>query len=116
MLLCIGDDRSRRASYRLGYCESVLDPTVYLLHDEHRLQGAIAVEVDDLFNFGSELHYEKMMELRTRYKFGKFEMLKGNENGVGFNGRRLKQLSDYSFVVDMTKFVTERLERFGHRV
>ena len=100
----------------LGYCESVLDPTVYLLHDEHRLQGAIAVEVDDLFNFGSELHYEKMMELRTRYKFGKFEMLKGNENGVGFNGRRLKQLSDYSFVVDMTKFVTERLERFGHRV
>ena len=93
-----------------GYRESVLDPTVYLLHDESKLQGAIAVEVDDLFNFGNTVHYEKMTELRTRYKFGKFEMLRGNESGVGFNGRRLKQLDDYSFVVDMMKFVTERLE------
>ena len=94
----------------LGYRESVLDPTVYLLHADGKLQGAIAVEVDDLFNFGSSLHYQKMDELRVKYKFGKFEMLMGNESGVGFNGRRLKQLDDFSFVVDMMKFVTERLE------
>ena len=56
---------------RLGYRESVLDPTVYLLHAEGKLQGAIAVEVDDLFNFGSSLHYQKMDELMTKYKFGK---------------------------------------------
>ena len=94
----------------LGYRESVLDPTVYLLHDDQCLQGAIAVEVDDLFNFGSSLHYDKMKELQQKYKFGKFEMILPAENGVGFNGHRIKQLNDYSFVVDMEKFVTERLE------
>ncbi|CAE7762188.1 RE1, partial [Symbiodinium sp. CCMP2456] len=100
----------KESSLALGYRESVLDPTVYLLHDECKLQGAIAVEVDDLFNFGSDLHYKKMDELKLKYKFGKFEMLRGNESGVGFNGRRIKQLDDYGFVVDMMKFVTERLE------
>ena len=94
----------------LGYKESVLDPTVYLLHDEKGLQGAIAVEVDDLFNFGSKLHYDKMNQLQEKYKFGKFEMIPPAENGVGFNGRRIRQKADYSFIVDMEKFVTERLE------
>ncbi|CAE7230741.1 RE1, partial [Symbiodinium sp. CCMP2456] len=79
----------------LGYKESV---------------RAIAVEVDDLFNFGSKLRYDRMKQLQEKYKFSKFEMIPPAKNGVGFNGRRIRQLKDYSFVVDMEKFVTERLE------
>ena len=94
----------------LGYKESVLDPTVYMLHEQDQLHGAIAVEIDDLFSFGSELHYQKMDLLRQRFVFGKFEMVDESLCGVGFNGRRVRQLPDRSFSVDMEKFIGERLD------
>ena len=94
----------------LGYKESVLDPTVYMLHDQGQLHGAIAVEIDDLFSFGSDLHYQKMDLLRQRFVFGKFEMVDESSCGVGFNGRRVRQLADRSFSVDMEKFIGERLD------
>ena len=53
------------------------------------------MEVDDLFNFGSSIHYDKMKELQQKYKFGKFEMILPAESGVGFDGRRINQLKDY---------------------
>ena len=68
------------------------------------------MEVDDLFTFGNEAHEGRMAQLRERFRFGKYEVVMHSSEGVGFNGRRVKQLPNYDFEVDMTKFVCERLE------
>ena len=93
----------KEAIIGLGYKESVLDPTVYMLHSQGKLHGAVAVEIDDLFSLGSELHYRQMDLLRQRFVFGKFEMVDESSCGVGFNGRRVRQMPDRSFSIDMEK-------------
>ena len=100
----------REAILSLGYRESVIDPTVYYLHSQNVIAGAIAVEVDDLFTFGGKLHKEKMQALRQKFQFGKYEDVMSATNGVGFNGRRVRQLENFEFEVDTQKFVRERLE------
>ncbi|CAE7833764.1 RE2, partial [Symbiodinium necroappetens] len=99
----------REAILGLGYKESVLDPTVYFLQSPSKLEGAIAVEVDDLFTFGSEIHETKMKLLQQKFQFEKYEDVMQSKDGVGFNGRRIHQTENYEFKVDMHKFVTERL-------
>ena len=100
----------KAAVLELGYRESVIDPTIYYLHDKSKLQGAIAIKVDDLFTFGSSQHYEKIAQLRSRFEFSKFDFLQEMEQGTNFNGRRAQQNADFSFQVDMLKFVAERLD------
>ena len=100
----------KEAILALGYQESVLDPTIYFLRTSEVLDGVIAVEVDDLFTFGNEVHENRMAQLRERFKFGKYEVVMDSTEGVGFNGRRVRQLPSFDFEVDMTKFVCERLE------
>ena len=68
------------------------------------------MEIDDLFSFGSDLHYQCMDLLRQRFVFGKFEMVDESSCCVGFNGRHVRQMPDRSFSVDMEKFIGERLE------
>ncbi|CAE7437016.1 RE1 [Symbiodinium sp. CCMP2592] len=99
----------RDAILGLGYRESQLDPTVYLLQTGDVLDGAIAVEVDDLFTFGNGVHTERMNKLREKFQFGKFEDVMSSPTGVAFNGRRIKQLPNFEFEIDMCKFVEERL-------
>ena len=77
--------------------------------DNMVLSGVIAVEVDDLFTCGDSVHDDRVSQLQKVFKFGKFEPLMGNPNGVSFNGRRIKQHQDFGLEVDMLKFVTERL-------
>ena len=67
------------------------------------------VKVDDLLTMGDELHFQKMEELQKRFKFGKFKFLDEEQKGVSFNGRRLRMLEDGTYLVDMQKFVEERL-------
>ncbi|CAE7573255.1 RE1 [Symbiodinium sp. CCMP2592] len=99
----------REAILGLGYRESVMDPTVYFHQSRGVLNGAIAVEVDDLFTFGNSVHSEKMQQLQQKFKFGKYEDVMLAKDGVGFNGRRIRQKENYEFEVDMHKFVCERL-------
>ncbi|CAE7818610.1 RE1 [Symbiodinium sp. CCMP2592] len=115
---------------KLGYRETTLDPTIYMLHRELQpgedreaklmikdradadtlvLSGVIAVEVDDLFTCGDSVHDERINALQKVFQFGKFEPLMGNPNGVSFNGRRIKQHQNFGLEIDMVKFVTERL-------
>ena len=47
--------------------------------------------------------------LRQRFTFGKFKFLQDEEEGVGFNGRRMKQDASFSFYYDLQKFIEERL-------
>ncbi|CAE7227250.1 RE1 [Symbiodinium sp. CCMP2592] len=118
---------------KLGYRESTLDPTIYVLHralyngekqcewlktaqaepepvrEPKVLSGVIAVEVDDLFTCGDSFHDEQVSKLQRTFKFGKFEKLMESSTGVSFNGRRIKQNADYGLEIDMLKFVQERL-------
>eukprot|EP00913_Durusdinium_trenchii_P035579 g33295.t1 len=96
----------------LGYESSALDPCIFKLYDpKHRtLQGAIAVEVDDLFTVGHERHHQMMKELQRKYTFGKYVVLQDEPDGAAFNGRRIQQTKDGGFLIDMCKFVEERLQ------
>ena len=95
----------------LGYRESRMDPCIYLLHrpDTGELLGAIAVEVDDLFMVGGREHRQQVQRLKEKFKFGKWMVLKDHPEGSAFNGRRIKQMPDGEFRIDMQKFVEERL-------
>ena len=96
---------------KLGYQQSKLDPCIWKIHDPitGELEGAVAIEVDDLFTVGHARHHALMNKLQQIYTFGKYVELKEVEQGAAFNGRRIKQLQDGSFKIDMQKFVEERL-------
>ena len=96
---------------KLGYEMSALDPCVMKLYDKTRkkLLGAIAIEVDDLFTVGHEEHRRKMSELQQKYNFGKYVKLMEEKDGCAFNGRRVRQLPEGGFLVDMQKFIEDRL-------
>ena len=91
----------------LGYRQSGLDPCTFLLQGETELHGMVAVEVDDLLMFGDEVHEGKMKQLQKRFVFGKIEPI--GEDGVNFNGRRLRQQGD-TILIDMKAFVEERMD------
>lgn len=93
----------------LGYVQSALGPCVYRLYGGGRLQGVIAIEVDDLFMVGHAEHLEKVSQLQQKFEFGKFVTLKEVAEGAAFNGRRIRQMQDGEFKIDMQKFVEERL-------
>ena len=91
----------------VGYRQSGLDPCTFLLQGDTELHGMVAVEVDDLLMFGDEVHKDKMEQLQKRFVFGKIEPL--GEDGVNFNGRRLRQQGD-TILIDMKAFVEERMD------
>lgn len=62
--------------------------------------GAIAVEVDDLFTFGNEIHELRMEALQEKFKFAKYEDVKKSQDGVAFNGKE--------FHVGLHKFLCGR--------
>ena len=93
----------------LGYKPARMDPCLFLMHgngDVDALEGMILVEVDDLLMFGGSRHDQKMARLQERFKFGKLKDI--NEEGVGFNGRRLSMVNGVLYI-NMEKFVKERL-------
>lgn len=69
----------------------------------------MAIEVDDLFMIGHLEHWKQMEVLRKKYKFGKWVKLKEEAEGCSFNGRRVRQKASGEFLIDMEKFVLERL-------
>ncbi|CAE7241405.1 RE1 [Symbiodinium sp. CCMP2456] len=95
----------------LEYKQSRLDPCVFVLYHKGKLNGVIVVEIDDLLCFGLDEHERRLQKLRQRFAFGKFHRLQEMPQGTAFNGRRIRQQSDYSLKVDMCKFVTERLSQ-----
>ena len=86
-----------------------MDPTLFLLKRNHLVCGIVIVEVDDLWTAGDGGHYKQIDALRQRFTFGKFKFLQDEEEGVGFNGRRMKQDASFSFYYDLQKFIEERL-------
>ncbi|CAL1161943.1 unnamed protein product, partial [Cladocopium goreaui] len=94
---------------KIGYTQSTLDPCIYKHYEDGKLQGMIAIEVDDLLMMGHAPHLEKLKLLKERFVFGKWVTLKDLEEGAAFNGRRLKQKPNGEFQIDMQKYVDERL-------
>ena len=95
---------------KMGFKESSLDPCIYKLYDNHELTGMLAIEVDDILSCGKGVFVEKMKELRSQFKFGKWIDLKKEEQGASFNGKRLRHDEQGTLHIDMQKFVEERLE------
>ena len=93
----------------LGYEQSAMDPCTFKLFKNGTVRGLVLVEVDDLLSLGDEVHYEQMSLLQKRFKFGKFKMLHEEEKGASFNGRRLRATPEGGFLIDMQKFIEERL-------
>ena len=93
----------------LHFKQSRLDPTVFLLSQAGKLEGIIVIEIDDLLSFGYQAHNEAMARLRQRFRFGKFKNLQELAEGTTFNGRRIRQTPEFEILVDMEKYVQERL-------
>ena len=100
----------KRTLVDLGYQQSAMDPCTFRMFRDGKLSGLVIVEVDDLLTLGDEFHFQKMEELQTRFKFGKFKYLEEEEKGVSFNGRRLRKTEDGTYLIDMQKFVEERMK------
>ena len=93
----------------LGYQESKLDPCLFKLFESGKLCGLLAIEVDDILACGKGLHLKKIEELKTLYNFGKWVDLRDSTQGASFNGRRLRVGSKGEILIDMCKFIQERL-------
>ena len=99
----------KKVLFSLGFQQSIMDPCVYKWFHEGELQGILVVEVDDLFAVGGSEFYANLEKLRQRFQFGKFVFLQEENQGASFNGRRIRQTPDCGFLIDMEKFVDERL-------
>ena len=75
-----------------------------------KTKGIIVIEVDDILEAGSSSHREKMKWLEGKLRFGKIVNLMETKEGTGYAGRRVKQLSDYSFTYSMDDYVRDRLK------
>jgi len=58
---------------------------------------------------GTGTFFKHMEQLRARFEFGKFVFVDETPEGTSFNGRRIRVGSKKEFLVDMQKFVEERL-------
>ena len=84
----------------------------------HRTRGIIVIEVDDLLEAGSSEHRAKMKWLESKLKFGKVVELMGVKEGTGYAGRKIRQLSDFSYTFSMDEYVRDRLKfiRFERKI
>ena len=70
-------------------------------HADAKTEGVIVIEVDDLFEAGSELRRRKMERLAGKLKFGKAVNLQKDRAGTGYAGRRVCQLENFSYSISM---------------
>eukprot|EP00435_Cladocopium_sp_Y103_P035426 s3103_g9.t1 len=92
----------------LGYLPSLLDPCCYLLHskndhDQMQLDGIIMVATDDLVSGGNARHQALMEQLKSKYKFGKWEFDTGR-----FCGKDIQQRKDKSIHVSQQYYAEQK--------
>eukprot|EP00435_Cladocopium_sp_Y103_P008670 s753_g2.t1 len=97
-----------QAFQSLGYRPSLLDPCCYLLHskdaqNQSTFDGIIMVATDDLVSGGNERHQALMQQLKSRYKFGKWEYDSGR-----FCGKDIQQRKDSSIHVSQQYYVEQK--------
>eukprot|EP00971_Amphidinium_carterae_P037358 734344-Amphidinium_carterae.6 len=90
----------------LGFGKSLVDACVWLLRNKQGEPQVMALlDVDDIVLSGKPKNMEPVLRrLRERFKIGK------EEAGCSeFCGRRLEQKEDGSIVIDMQKYIAEKL-------
>ena len=74
-----------------------------------QFSGLVVVETDDLLGGGIGPKFEAAIEqLRKKYKFGKWKNLMKEQTEYG--GRTLRQFTDFSFEISMTRYLKEKAE------
>ena len=93
------DNRLRKEGYR----PSVLDPCLYFLHLQGKLEGIIMLATDDMITGGNQKHVDIMQRIRQEYKFGKWEY-----DQCRFCGKDVRQYDDFSIDVSQEYFAQLR--------
>lgn len=102
---------------KLGYKPSILDPCCYMLHSpanvgdnvKTQLEGIIMVATDDLVSGGNQRHQSLMNQLKSQYKFGKWEYDRGR-----FCGKDLMQQKDFSIFVTQEYYTEQKCREKIH--
>ena len=77
------------ALQEVGYRKSEMDPFVMIRMAASGLSGLVAIEVDDLLNYGDKDHEERMAQLRRKFRFGRWVSIYQGQGD--FAGRTLVQ-------------------------
>ena len=92
----------------LQYRQSIVDPCMFYLDREDGsgiVEGVIALATDDLFHGGTERHIQKMEQLRTKYKLGKYTWKTGR-----FVGKEVTLHEDGSITLDQQFYTESRVQ------
>ena len=91
---------------QLGYQKSLLDPCVFILHEEGSLKSLILLEVDDFCIASTDKKTEDWIkkELQDRFQFGKWEV-----GEADFIGRHVKKV-DGEIRFDQEKYIIEKIQ------
>ena len=108
----------RYLTQELGYRQSIVDPCLFFLDSpgsEHagqsappsqrQIEGILALATDDLLHGGSELHLQKMEQLRKKYVLGKFTWGAGR-----FVGKQFTPMAVGSIRVDQEFYTKSRVQ------
>ena len=101
---------------KLGYvrnpyekCAMILPPPVG--SDSVENEGIILIEVDDVLEGGKARHKKLMEQFYRQYTFGKRKrIMDEGDTGTLISGRRVRQLSDYSFLWDMDDYADKHMK------
>ena len=96
----------------LGACEMTGDKAFFYYHSEGKLQGVIAVHVDDLLYAGTEKFEEKIMSPLMDF----FNISKTDEDSFVFCGMKISQSSDKSITVSQLDYASniEEIPDYTH--
>lgn len=89
----------------LGYCKSLLDPCVFVMHKEGKLKSMILIEVDDFCIASIDKKTEDWIKekLQSKFQFGKWEV-----GEADFIGRHVK-MCDGEIRFDQEKYIVEKI-------
>ena len=106
----------RKVLLGLGYSESIYDPCLFILHHNavERAAGAspgceglVLLDVDDFAQGGGPRHQQLMLQLKDRFRFGKWRIV--YKDHAEYLGRTVRQLEDYEIRIDMQRYIEEKL-------
>ena len=72
---------------------------------DQRVDGVLCIRTDDVIEGGEPRHRALMEKMKKAFEFGKYKRLLDDPNGTLLSGRRVKQLPDKGFAIDMDGYL-----------
>ena len=96
----------------MAYIQNRYDKCLFSLAGPgDKIIGNMLLDVDDLVEAGGPEPRRLMDNFYKKYQFGKVLRVKdAGESGTLVIGRRVRQMADHSFVVDMNDYARDRLQ------